>query len=130
LKQKCKWLEGSMQGHAQHESLEVMHQLAQSHEHMAKTQEDVVRSQDNMAQALDQLALAMERSHITLLGGEESDMDLPMHEDDIEDDVKGGGSPSIENEDGSTSGNKTEEEGEEEVEMVGRRSKKWKFSVK
>ena len=96
---------------------------------MAKTQEDVVRSQDNMAWALDQLALAMERSCITLLGGEESDMDLLMHED-VKDDVEGGGSTSIESEEGSMSGTETKEEGEEEVETVGRRSKKQKISVK
>ena len=52
-------------------------------------------------------------------GGEESDMDSPMHED-VEDDVEGGGGPSIESEEGSTSGTETEEE----VETVGRRSKK------
>src|SRR5260370_15754096 len=100
-----------------------MHQLARSHEHMAKTQEDVVRSQDNMARALERLALVMERSCITLPGGGESDTDSPMHED-VEDDVEGGGGLSIESEEGSMSGTEPKEEGEEEVEMVGRRSKK------
>src|SRR5260370_35031148 len=99
--------------------------LAQSHEHMAKTQENVVRSKDNMVQALNQLALVMEKSHITLLGGEESDMDSPMHED-VKGNVEGGGSTGTESEEGSTSGTGTKEEGAEEVEMVGRRSKKRK----